>query len=55
MEKTLDILVASMVALAGLQIAVAHYLTRGFSYIELLQSVDFSALQTAFSLIPFLF
>ena len=57
MEKTLDTLFVSLIAAAGLQIAImgVSFLTRGCGYIQLLQSVDLSALQAAYSVTTFLF
>ena len=55
MEKTLNILVAALIAAAGLQIAAVNYLYKSSNYIELLKNVDMTALHTAFSLAPFLF
>jgi hypothetical protein len=55
MEKTLNILVGALLAAAGLQIAVVNFLIRGSNYSELLKGVDFTALQTACTLLPFLF
>ncbi len=54
MEKALNILVVTLIAAAGLQIAGVNFLTRG-SYIQLLQSVDLSALQAAYSVTTVLF
>ena len=55
MEKTLNILGGALLAAAGLQIAVVSFLHTSVNYIELLKNVDMTALQTAFSLMPFLF
>ncbi len=55
MEKTLNILVGALLAAAGLQIAAVNFLIMGTNYSELLKGVDFTALQTAFILMPFLF
>jgi len=55
MEKTLNILVAALIAAAGLQIAAVNFLYRSTNYVELLKNVDLTALQSALSLMPFLF
>lgn len=57
MEKTLNTLVATLIAAAGLQISAAAvgFMTRGAGYAQLLQSVDLSAMQAAYSVITFLF
>ena len=55
MEKTLTILVGALMAAAGLQIAAVSFLTRSSNYSELLKGIDLTAVQNAFTLLPFLF
>ena len=55
MEKTLNILGVTLIAAAMLQIAAVNFLARGANYTQLLQGVDLSALQAAFSLTACLF
>ncbi len=55
MEKALNILVITLIAAAGLQIAGVNFLTRGYSSIQMIQSADLSALNEASSMIPLLF
>jgi len=55
MEKTLNMMAGALVAAAGLQIVVVSFLHTSVNYIELLKNVDLTALQTAFSMMPFLF
>ena len=55
MEKALNTLFVTLIAAAGLHIAAVNFLTRGPSYIQLLQSADLSALQAAYSVTTFLF
>jgi hypothetical protein len=57
MEKALNTLFVTLIAAAGLQIAAAAvgFMTRGPGYTQLLQSVDMSAMQAAYSVITVLF
>ncbi len=55
MGKTLNILVITLIAAAGLQIAAVNVLYRSANYMELLKNVDLTALQSALSLMPFFF
>ena len=54
MERTLNMLIISLIAAAGLQIATVHFLTRSASYSELV-NMDTAGLHTAYSLMPLLF
>lgn len=53
MEKTLNILVAVLMAAAALQIAGVNCLTQ--STVQLLQSADWSAFTAASNMLPLLF
>ena len=56
MKKTLNILVVTLIAVAGLQIAGVSSLARDYSStIQLLQSADCSAFSAASSMAPLLF
>ena len=55
MEKALNILSVTLIAAAGLQIAAVNFLARGSNYTQLLQIVDLTELQAAFSLTACLF
>ena len=51
MEKTLNMLILALVAVAGLQIASVNFLARGVNYTELL-AVNNAGLHAAYSLMP---